>query len=807
MGARISTRCGKSQVKDHKVSIFELLLQLSKVGTTKDGEDEICRLFQQLFDISIEDVPYETIEVYFQNFVLHNLLSVNLSHGQIYRYWECYAALLEYIVKRESVAADKSGLGRTGSASTNTTTLASGNTKTEVPISRASSYTKNGQGMGYKPECSNHSELDTFAGKEETLDPVGSAPSAENDIFNTYERLTRGKCDVVRCLTPFVISKVFIRCLVASVNAVELLFHIEYLPYYLEWSSQAVFKLNAQDGTDHFMANQSTNVAHADDSDGDHPKQDKRQHGLEGGDSNPSVETTAEGYNCIDNKRAEDNVNDTSSGLVPGPCSITFTPSQKYEENSENLRTLKLRLSTEKEPINVRVNVDESLESINNAILEEALRAWSDSATHALRRGFCFIDHKMRIFSLTCVVELLKRSKGAVEFMALPFCSVAYGGSEQASRLQRLLLALHSYITMDISPLSSSHTTFIKASQSMATDVLVILLSSIVMAPYVNTCVDKRKTTEISSMFTCIKNVPKTVRSVAPFYYIHVECVRSQLFVKGPPDQTPNAIEPVVDCFMKRNAPMIYTSVDSLRNAIGSRGVETTAWCLVRLLLTSPQNVWKRHLNALRDNVTLLMLIMISAGKGDGLLSQTEEMAKRHKTLGYSTEMLSPPGINQTDDVIEEAETNILKSMLILKNSLNDIHYSLLLGENLPQELMVAMAKAMDNISPSITCSNELWLILIDMLSCNKVFASTFYLKPGPFIREVMSTIRKHSAIKREVVKGKTSGQTPAECPHHLASRTPLIRTFVNILVHYIVHKKVLVASNHPKSDSGKLCG
>ncbi|CDR98099.1 hypothetical protein, conserved [Babesia bigemina] len=818
MGARLSTRCGRSQVKDRKVSIFELLLQLSKVGVTKDSEDEVGRLFQQLFDIPIEDIPYETIEVYFQNFVLHNLLSANLSHGQICRYWECYAALLEYIVKRESVAADEYDADRSGSVSlqndfeitiqtsTNTTTSLGSNTKNEVSILRASPFTRNGEGRDYEPNCSKDSEFETLAGKEETHNPVGGSPSAANGICNTYESLLRGKCDVVRCLTPFVISKIFIRCLVASVNAVELLFHMEYLPYYLEWSSQAIFKLNAQDVTDISVTSQRQNVVHGDDDAENLSGQDQPQPGLEKENSNPSVEATAEECNYIGTAVEEEDVDGTSSEVAPCPCPSTVTSSQIYEENSEIIRTLRLRMSTEKEPINVPVNVDGSLESINNAIMEEALNAWSDCTTHALRRGFCFIDHRMRIFSLTCVVELLKRAQGAAEFMALPFCSVAYGGSGRASHLQRLLVALHAYITTDITPSSTSHATFIKASQSMATDVLVILLSSIVMAPYVNTCIDKRRTAEISPMFTCIKNVPKTVRSVAPFYYIHVECVRSQLFVNVPSDLPPNAIEPVVDYFLKRDAPMIYASMDSLRDAIGSRGVEDMAWCLIRLLSTSPQNAWKRHLNVLRDNVTLLMLIMIGAGKEYVFLSKTEEMAERFKTFEYSTGTLSLTGSSHTDEFIEETEANISQPTAIPHKSLNNIHHSLLFSEQLPQGLMVAMAKALDNLSPSMTCSNELWLILIDMLSCDKTFALTFYLKPGSFIREVMSTIKKHSAMKKEAIRGKTSGHAHEKCPHHLVSRSPLIRTLVNILVHYIIHKKVLVSSNDPKSDSGKLC-
>ncbi|GIX65124.1 multidrug efflux RND transporter permease subunit [Babesia caballi] len=807
MGARLSTRRGSHQDHGEVLSIFELLLQLFKVGSTDDAAEEFDRLLRQLFDTAIDDVPYEAIEVYFKNFVLHNLLTANLKHGQICRYWDRYAELLEHIVERETGASNRSSwsssvfrsLRSSYGDSIDKSTLdmrSAKSTSRGNTLKSTQSYPSDGSHYSHcdSSSCTTYTDI-TVESEETSSSSVGAesvaAPTQGDDYMShRYESIRRGKGDVKRALTFFIVSKIFVKCLVESVNAVELLFHMDYLPYYLEWVSMTQFKLighteatlvdpkgqegqtgSHEDGGELQEADRANKNAGEPNVDG--VVSDKKASGL--ADDNESDEAEASSI-------------PVSEAMV---APVVESQKQHEAEITENRRVIRLRVVEQKETISVRVPVDVTFESLKEDILSVASRAWPYGTMQALQRGFCFIDHQMRIFSLKSIVGLFEHTNETVELMAIPFCTSSYEGTGETSRLKRLLLALHSYITAHIKPASSAHGAFLRASQSMAADVLVMLLSSIVTTPYLCAHADQSQPPPPPPTFAKITNVPKSVRAVAPFYYIHMECVRFQLMIGAPPNKDPTELQPVFDYLMKTNAPMMYTLVEPLRSAIGARGFEAAAQCLVRLLSASTSSGQKRHLVNLRNHLPLLLLLLIGARERDLLLPGKGPSGYNRKAVENGAEAPSRMQSCKLAKALKSMGLQVPASMLNSHIAASCVPHSMWFAEHVPPELMSTMAKALARTSASKICANELWLVLIDVLAHDKNFASTFFAKPGSFVRELMGAIRKHSELPKEGTNGRTKSTAPNDIADYLVSKSPLVRTMVSILVHYLVQKKV----------------
>ncbi|GFE55923.1 serine threonine kinase TIO, putative [Babesia ovis] len=806
MGAKLSTKRTSLPKRGARTSIFELLLQLPKVEITNDNRSGLEEWMQELFMTHVDDVSYEVVETYFRNFVFFNLLQANLVNGNIYHYWELYITSLEHILERDAIPEEDHDLeGDQGSTSA-VSLEGSGETgsndrysSSEMHFDAAKgSYTapllkaRPGPLVGTNEDkgCDNSAEekqrhARRVSGPKEFIrstsmrlrgrrQSVKSNVTSElehvdpNDTFaGIYEDIRRGKGDIAQRLTPFVISKIFMKCLMEYVNAVELLFHMDYLPYYLEWTSKATLKLKAEDGI-HLVNEKKTK--HTNTKETNEQKQQSR-----------SMDVKKD----IDNGKQQTTDLDTRSTYekFTGCCS---TENGDYDNN----RTLKLRCATESTVIIANIAEKASLRSMDDAILYAAIDRWSDSTIRALHRGYCFIDHKMRIFSLKSMGKLLNNTSGMLEFMVIPFCTVGYGGSKVKSRLQNLIVALFKYTTAHIKPASTGHDTFIKATQSMTADVLTILMSSIVMTPYLCVFTPSNGPGELPAPFAWISRVSKRTKSVAPYYYIHMECLRTQILEDFPSPVDYTELQPVFDYYDKKNAPMAYNMVESTRLAVGDMGLRAIVKSLIRLFLTTaPNSGCKRHITNLRNHMTLLFLLLIRAKERDKVLYYNEQGDLEN--MYDSTDTLLEMQEYQVDIPLDEVGLPNTQGIRKKYASLTNINYATHLGDCVSPILTASLAKAMHTVSAPKLCSNELWLILIDLLLNNVSFKYTFFDKSSSFIKELMNTIKNFSTVTKESCKVDHDNKSKIKPRPMLTSMTPLVRTLISILTQYVIHQKV----------------
>eukprot|EP00371_Babesia_bovis_P000490 XP_001609137.1 hypothetical protein [Babesia bovis T2Bo] len=803
MGGRLSTKRSSSRKCSGKASIFELLLQLTKLEVTDTDSSELDEWMQQLFVTSIDDVSYDAIETYFKNFVFYNLLQANLSHGHIAKYWERYALFLRYIMDKDRATTLREFDLNDGDPIKTLLTEESvddGSNKPsteEPPVKQDISCPTNPHNSGSRPSTGNNDPnaeslymafgLDDEPGgrqmglgrrlmakaralemeearnrmitsqesvTSELCDMVVNEPLGEN-VTEIYEKLRSGKGDTTKYLTPFVISKIFMKCLVDSLNAVELLFHMDYLSYYLEWTTKPIYKLNADDGIS-LVKGDVTNR-----SDG----------------SNNEVNT---GQNSDLNEEGPDDIDEN-------PC-VTDNVVKEIK------KLVKLRSANETVPITAVIRMEAPLILLEEAITSAAAEAWSSPTLEAMKRGYCFIDHKMRIFSLKSIENILKNTNEVVEFMVIPFCTINYGGANVSSNLQNLTTTLIEYVTANIIPHTNAHDTFIKATQSMAADLLTILLSTIVMTPYICTFATSNQDFTYPTSFTWITRIHKRTKAVAPYYYIHMECLRQQM-IENPEKLSVKQLQHVVDYYNKKHAPMAYWMLESMRHKIGRSHFMALIQCLIRLFSTTTHHTGhKRHLNNLRNHAVMYILLLVNAEERDQVIFLDEQ--------GKPKESSSSSDASDYDGA--EVEAIMRRARLLIPYNLQDQFtkqktwsFKWVCDVVLPSQ-MAALAKAMQNMPPTKICNNELWLMLVELLMNDSNFKFTFYAKPAAFIKELMASIKTICILPKEHGKHDPERKSRSKSNTIPTTASPYIRTAIKLLTHYVVHQKVvpyLVAS------------
>ncbi|ORM41255.1 uncharacterized protein BXIN_0877 [Babesia sp. Xinjiang] len=782
MGGRLSTKRCAFHSRGDKESIFESLLQFPRLKITDESDQELEEWMKRLFFTPIDNVAYEAIEIYIKNFVIDKLLKVNLKHGHMYRYWERFTILLEHVLRcdkseeNDDYMEQQSHISETGSnidmqiAIDKDLEHLQGQTSDDldtkdVPLPTAAFYE-------LKPKRSS-SRVEPPLSK---MDSVIHIDQEDATLLGLYERVRQGKCAITRCLTLFVISRMLMKCLMDSVNAVELLFHMDYVPCYLEWSYKATFKLNAEDGINLVT---------------DDP-QNYMTYGSQ--DTNLWHSSSSKTYSAFESKSYEHLAGSGEDGsyVMPGSGRSAEAPiRQKAKDKMEINRTVRLRFPVEENTINTVITAGSTLKSIEETIVNGAMLEWSESSIKALHQGFCFIDHNMHIFSLKSFEVTVFERKGVSEFMIIPLCTIDYGGSGYPSRLRRLLLALFSYTTANITAKSALHDTFLKATQSMVSDVLILLLSSIVLAPYLNTYPGPPKMVELPPMFSWVTEIPKSTKSVAPYYYIHMDYLRWQLFCDVPGRVDPIALQYIIGYYYKKQASMKYCTMETLRLGIGDLGPVATVKCLIRIFSANSEIGCKRHLLNLRNHATLLFLILIGAKeRGDALyLDDKTNTHQQNYSSTIGTTQNIPP--SRLASILEEAGVDVPDVIRNQQTSPMSAMYAKWLKENIPSQLMATLAKALKNVNASKICTNELWLVLISVLSNDKSFTLTFYAKPGLFIKEVINTMKRQSAMSGEYGKFDPYHNMEPVSTNITVTRSTSLNTLTNILIHYVVQEKV----------------
>ncbi|KAK1935869.1 hypothetical protein X943_000079 [Babesia divergens] len=773
MGAQQSYVRGVSTNGGDRVSIFKLLLQFTTIGDTNEGNEGLTYLFRALLDTKIDDVSYEVLEVYLRNFVLHNLLNINLRHGKLYCYWDRYAALLEQIVKYESLAPLHPSDDTNGSIGC--TTIPSGSTQRiiieEILDSTSGGCDEpqlgggllhDGDCMAPTPDTQSQKPSEMFivtnmADKSNSrLRKDGSAKITTHDgtDIGSYIGIVKGLSDPTRSLTLFVISKILFKCLIDTIDTAEILFHMDYLPYYLVPDALSFFNLDIAE---------------------------RKEAIPECTSEKPACHNISDDQVVDEADKCSDTICESSDEHSIASSSISI------EAKSNNCGAMILRFCTEVHTITVEVPAGAAWKQVADGVIIEAAKTWSHGTMEALRRGFCLVDERMRIFSLQNIGFLFDHTKEHVEFMVLPFCISTYGSIGATSHLKRLLQALFTYITADIRPISSSHGIFLRASQSMAADVLVILLSCIVMKPYLCTTAKAELDSQFPPNFKWVKRAPTSTRSVAPLHYIYLDRIRSQLMLDRRSEVDQRDVHPVIDYAMNYGDNIKYGLLESFRFSIGRCGLETAARCLIRLLKSNAPNSSKRHLNNIRNHMVLLLLLLLNPTETDAFpYPESDGHSTPSMTTFTNSIYTSLP--SNIAKVLKEADVKVPE---VFCNQSSQQSSTAVVDRQLPLELLVELGKSLLDMGAPKVCSNELLLVLVDILSNNREFTSTFYARAHNFVREVINTIRRNSTISKQKKYSRLCGNYIHLYIDYEVTKAPLLRTLIRILTHYIRHHKV----------------
>ncbi|KAK1442431.1 hypothetical protein BgAZ_404610 [Babesia gibsoni] len=772
MGFKTSVSRGTAPLSAEEGSIFKLLSQLTRTGGGDCGEEELDSLFLQFLSIRINDLPYEALEIYCQSFVIENLLNVNLRHGNLYGYWNRYSNLLEQILDNEIPAAvhKSTVVDPPNSTKEDHNNELDSCAEGDLPINPDSTDHAKDVGDGIQTTSSkSHRKSsvslaaikDIFSRKSRgsrsnsgsiELNNLTRANTGEKQL-SIYKEYKYGKIFLADCLSIFVVSRILCKGLIGKINTTEFLFHMDYIAYYLSNGVLAFFKLENDQRDECAPRPVSTP--------------------LPTGKAEDSVKETVEN---ADEERSDNEVGFSDKNILTSGSS---SDSQEEgdsctEENRIYYRRMTLNICTEDKALTIKVARGATSSQIVDDVIETAKKVWSIGTMESLKCGFCLVDAKMSIFSLMNIARLLESVTADVEFAIIPFCTSTYGTQKDTSPLQKLFNATYSYITADFQPISDSHEAFLMASRSMAADVLVMLLSCIVMKPYLFTKQeDAEKTFPLA--FRWINEVSPTTKSVAPFYYIHMDAVRSQLLMDPLSEMEQHNLESVMAYSMNYSNPIKYGLLDSLHSRIGPEGLDKTAYCLIRLLRLNTSTKYKVHVNNLRNHVTTLLLLLLEKGRGNEVSNSMPYRDNPRDTSGdhnykEGASVSSIANDTETTDVgVNEGGEFTGKSDKGSGGSYIEFHLS--------PEVIVGIANALASVSPSVIYSQESLLLLVDAMSETALFSNIFYSALTNFTKEVLSSLNKKYAVG----KCKEENNIP---------KSPTVRTLIRITSHYFRHCK-----------------